>query len=75
MVIKPKIWGSVKTFFKLGLQGMLYDHGTDHLLACDAQNNRIIKVNPNTGRLYPPFHFIILFSIIYNYYRRRNTFL
>lgn len=35
--------------FQKGLQGILYDHESDHLLACDAGGSRIIKLDPLTG--------------------------
>lgn len=48
-MLKPSHWGETMARFKNGLQGMLYDQASDHLLVCDAENNKILKMNPTTG--------------------------
>lgn len=48
MVIQLQGWHALKGF-KNGLQSVLYDHESDHLLACDEEGGKIIKYDPNTG--------------------------
>lgn len=63
--VKRRVWGRVKVVLNKGLEGIIYDHNMDHLLACDAHNNRIIKVNPTTGtnsKSYCCFASLIIYS-------------
>lgn len=61
MVIKKKSWGAFMARMRIGLQGILYDHASDHLLVCDAENSRVVKMNPVTGNLTPCSSFIFTY--------------
>lgn len=48
IVIQEKYWrGGTKS--QKRLQGIYYDHESEHLLVCDAESGEIIKVNPTTS--------------------------
>lgn len=51
LVVKPKSWRGALTSSLKGLQGILYDHESDHLLVCDAGSNKIIELDQTTGIL------------------------
>lgn len=56
-VVKPKNWGLL--FMQKRSRGILYDSERDTLLVCDASNNRILAVNPNTGT--PAFYTFLFY--------------
>lgn len=52
MVVRAKVSGGFAMAFQKGLQGIVFEHESSHLLVCDAKNDRILKMNPNTGKIY-----------------------